>query len=65
VGTIARRQHKRRLRIVELGGDCLHLRGRKAAGVEHHGERIAAEGPIGEYIDGDVTALHLLTSYPS
>jgi len=56
---IARRQHEGRLRIVELGGNRLHLRGRQPAGIEHHGERIAAEGAIGEDIDGDVTALHV------
>ena len=58
---IGRRQHEGGLRIIELAGNRLHLRSRQPAGVEHHGERIAAEGAVGEYIDGDVAALHVDT----
>jgi hypothetical protein len=56
---LARRQHEGGLGIIELGGNRLHLRGRKPAGVEHHGERIAAEGAVGENVDSDVaSSLH-------
>ncbi len=55
---LARRQHEGGLGIIELGGDRLHLRGRKPAGVEHHGERIAAERAVGENVDSDVAPLH-------
>jgi hypothetical protein len=37
----ARRQHKCCLRVVELGGDRLHLRRGKPGGVEHHGNVVA------------------------
>ena len=41
---IARRQHEGGLDVIELDGDGLHLRGREPAGIQHHRERIAAEG---------------------
>src|ERR1700737_1041989 len=59
VGRIARRQHEGCLRIIELGGDSLHLRGRETAGIHHHGKRIAAEGAIGDNGHGDIAPLHL------
>jgi len=49
---ILRRQHEGRLGEVELGGDRLHLLGRKAPCVGKHGQRVAAEFPVGENIDG-------------
>ena len=58
VGGIGRRQHEGRLRIIELGGDRLHLFGRQPAGIEHDGEWITAEGTIGENVDSDVAPLH-------
>ena len=58
MGGIARRQHEGRLGIVELGRDRLHLRGREPAGIQHHGERIAAEGAVGEDVHGDIASLH-------
>ena len=65
VGGIGRRQHKGRLRIIEFGGDRLHLFGRHPAGVEHDGKRIAAEGAIGEDVHSDVTPLHSILPYPN
>src|ERR1700692_389022 len=65
VGGIARRQHEGGLGIIELAGDGLHLRGRKRACVQHHGQRIAAEGAVGEYIHGDITPPHLMSPYPN
>ena len=62
VGLVSRRQHKSRLRIIELGGDRLHLFGRQPAGIEHDGERVAAEGAVGENVHSDVTPLHFVYS---
>jgi hypothetical protein len=39
-------------RQVEFRGNALHLLCRQPFGVQHHGERIAAEPIRGEYIDG-------------
>lgn len=61
VRDIARRQHERRFGIIEFGCNGLHLRGRKAAGVEHYRQRIAAEGAIGKNIDSDIAPLHLIS----
>jgi hypothetical protein len=57
----ARRQHEGSFGIIELGGDGLHLRGREPAGVQHHRERIAAEGAVGKNVHGDVAPLHLIS----
>src|ERR1700755_3359752 len=62
---ILRRQDKSRFGIVELRCDRLHLRGRQPTGIEHHGERIAAEGAVGENVYRDVTPLHSMPSYPN
>ena len=61
VGLVSRRQHKSRLRIIELGGDRLHLFGRQSAGIEHDGQRITAEGAVGENVHSDITPLHFDT----
>jgi hypothetical protein len=49
-----------RTRAVLAGsaGDGLHGVVGKALGVQHHGQRIAAEGAVGEHIDGDEAAFH-------
>ena len=47
------RQHERRLRQVELHRQRLHLLVGQPARVGKHRERIAAEAPVGEHIDGD------------
>ena len=62
---IARRQHERRLRIIELGRNRLHLRGRQPAGIQHYRKRIAAEGAVGENVHGDITPLHFVSPYPN
>src|SRR4029078_12316278 len=62
IGLVARRQHEGRLGIVELGCDRLHLRRRQSAGIDPDGERFAAEGTVSEHVDGDVAALHVLSS---
>ena len=49
---VLRRQHEGGLGEIELGGDRLHLDRRQSARVEHHGQRIAAERPVGEHVDG-------------
>ena len=54
---VIRRKHERRLRVVELGRDRLHLVPGQAARVRDDGERIAGERAIGEYVDGDVGVL--------
>ena len=48
---IVRRQDKRCLGQIELIGDRLHLCVRKAARIGNHGQRVAAELPVGEDID--------------
>jgi hypothetical protein len=48
------RQHERRLGVVELARHREHLVGRQPAGVEHHGQRVAAELAVGEHVGGDV-----------
>jgi hypothetical protein len=53
-----RRQHKGRFRQVELSRDPLHLLGREPIGVDDHGERVAAELPVGEDVDRDEVQLH-------
>ena len=67
IGGVARRQHEGGLGIVELAGYGLHLRGRQPAGVQHYGQRIAAERAVGENIYGDIAPLHLKSpnSYPN
>ena len=47
------RQDERRLRQVELHRQRLHLLVGQPARVGKHRERIAAEAPVGEHIDGD------------
>ena len=59
-----RRQHKGGLGIIELGGDGLHLRGRQPSGIQHDGQRIAAEGAVGKNVDGDIAPLHVEYSHP-
>ena len=58
VRRVLRRQHEGRLGEVELGGDRLHLLGREAFGVENDGQRIAAELPVGENVDGLERTFH-------
>ncbi len=53
----AGRQHEGRLRQVGPGGVALHLLGREAAAVEHHANRVAQVGDLGEDID-DVVRAH-------
>ena len=55
---IAWRQDEGRLGQVEFGGDGLHLAGAKAHGVQNDGQRIAAELPVGEDVDGDELEFH-------
>ncbi len=56
---VLRRQHESGFGEVELGGDRLHLPRRQAQGIDDHGERIAAELPVGEHVDGDECQSHL------
>ena len=58
VAGIFRRQHEGRLGIVEFGRDGLHAFAREPLGVEHDGERVAAEGAVGEDVDGGEMAFH-------
>jgi uncharacterized protein (TIGR02001 family) len=58
MGRIVRREHERRLRIVEFQSDRLHLGARESFGVQHDRHRIAAEHLVGEHIGGGVTSLH-------
>ena len=51
VRRIIRRQDKRCLGKVKLVGDRLHSSVRKAARIGNHRQRVAAELPIGEYIN--------------
>src|SRR5262245_14453098 len=53
-----RRQHEGRLGQVELGCDRLHLPCGQFSSVGYNGERIAAELPISEHIEGDEFHLH-------
>jgi hypothetical protein len=55
---IVRRQYKRCLSKIELVRDGLHLNVRKAARIENHRHRVAAELPIGEDVDGLKWRLH-------
>ncbi len=45
---IMRLEQKGRLREVELGGNSQHRRGIETAAVDHDGERVAGERPVGE-----------------
>ena len=58
VGRVLGRQDEGLLGVVELARDRLHLLVRQAARVEDDGERVAAEGPVGEDVDGDEGDLH-------
>ena len=62
VGGVTRRQHEGGLGIVEFAGNRLHLRRRQPAGIQHHRERIAAKGAIGENVHRDIASLHLPSS---
>jgi hypothetical protein len=53
-----RPDHKRRLGVVELGGDRLHLRGREARRVRHDGELVARVLLLGEHVDDVKLATH-------
>ena len=53
VSRVLGRQDEGLLGIVELARDRLHLLVRQAACVKDDGERVAAEGPVGEDVDGD------------
>jgi hypothetical protein len=44
------------LRQVELGRDRLHAGVVEAFGIEHHGERVAGERPVGEDVEDGVAA---------
>src|SRR5262249_7479121 len=61
IGRILRRQHKGRFGKIEFRRDRLHLFRCKAARIRHHGERVAAELPIREDVDGDKVQLHCAT----
>jgi hypothetical protein len=52
VGRVLRRQDKGGLRVVELGGQRLHVGVRDPPRVGHDGERIAAEAAVGEDVQG-------------
>ena len=52
------RQHEGRLGEVEFGRDRLHLLRRQALGVGDDGQRIAAERPVGEHVDGGEFEFH-------
>jgi hypothetical protein len=54
VRRIIGRQYERRLRIVELGGDRLHLRPRQTPRVRHDRDRVAHERAVREHVDRDV-----------
>jgi hypothetical protein len=51
-------EHERRLGVVELPGDLLHLGVAETLGIQHHRQRVAAEPGVGEDIAGDETAAH-------
>ena len=55
---VLRRQHKGRLRQVELVGDGLHLGRRQPLGLRQNRHRVAAKSAVGENIDGDELKLH-------
>ena len=58
MGRIGGRQHEGLLGVVELARDRLHLLVREPARVEDHRERVAAEPPVGEDVEGDEGDLH-------
>jgi len=49
---LRRFQDEHGLGQVELGGDGLHLFAVQRLRIEHDGERIAAEGGVGENVEG-------------
>jgi hypothetical protein len=51
-------EDEHRLGMVELASDRLHHLRLEPSGVEHHGERVAGEAPIGEHIESDETPAH-------
>jgi len=52
VGRILRRHDEGRLAEIELRGQGLHFTVGQTAGVGEHRQRVAAETPIGEDVDG-------------
>jgi hypothetical protein len=64
VRRVLRRQHEGGLGIIELGRNRLHLGGRQPAGIQDHRQRIAAEGAVGENVDGDIASLHVRSPVP-
>ena len=58
VDRIARLEHEHGLGQIELAGDRLHARVVEPVGVEHDGERIAAERRIGEHVEQAIGAGH-------
>ncbi len=49
---LGRRQDEGGLAQVELARERLHLGARQAGGVGEHGERVAAEAPVREHVEG-------------
>jgi len=56
---LLRRQHERRLGVVELAGDQLHLGGAEPLRLGQHGERVPAEARVGEDVAGVVAVAHM------
>jgi hypothetical protein len=55
---IARLEHERRLRHIELAGDCLHVLRIKATAIKYDGKWIAGERTVGEDIKREEASLH-------
>ena len=56
---VRRRRDEHRLRQVEFAGDRLHPRVVEATRIEHHGELVAGEWPVGEDVEDGVAAGHV------
>ncbi len=64
VRRVARRQQEDGLGEVELPRDLLHGRIVQPLRIQHHGQRIAAEGAGGEHIERDKAARHGVCDFP-
>ncbi len=59
--TVLRGQHERRLGVVELAGDLLHLRGAQSGRVGQDGQWVATEPGVGEHVAGQEGQAHRLS----
>jgi hypothetical protein len=60
MGGALRLQHEHRLGEIELARDRLHAARVEPVGLQHHGERIAAEALVGEHVEDVIIEPHVV-----